>query len=57
MEFIIFAILIGASLGFGFALKKAAPKLHIIMCVLIVFLTLLMLYIVIAVAHGNLALR
>jgi hypothetical protein len=37
----------------GFALKKKVPKLHIIMCLLISFLVVLLLFVGIAKAFGK----
>jgi hypothetical protein len=50
----ILVLLTSASIGLGFALRKQAPKLHIIMCLLISFLVVLMFFTGIAVALGKL---
>jgi hypothetical protein len=54
MALVILTILTGISIGLGFALKKKAPKLDIIMCLLISLLVVLMLFIGIATALGKL---
>lgn len=43
MVFIILGTLIAISFGLGFALKRKAPSLHFIMCVLISFTLVLMI--------------
>jgi hypothetical protein len=52
MAFVILAVLAGISIALGFALKKKVPKLHIVMCLLISFLVVLMLFIGMAKAFG-----
>jgi hypothetical protein len=54
MLFLILVLIVGTSIGLGVGLKKKAPKLHIIMCLLISFLAVLMIFTGIAVALGKL---
>ena len=53
VSLVVFAIL---SLGLGVILKKFVPELHVCMCVLIAVLVVLLLYVVIGLATGKLAL-
>jgi len=52
MALSIITVLIGLSVGLGVALKKRVTGLHIVMCVLISFLFLLILFVVIAETIG-----
>ena len=57
MIYLVAAVLIGASLGVGVAVKSKVPTLGIIMAVLISFLALLLLVITVAEALGKLGPR
>jgi len=54
MTYAIFAVLVVLSIGLGFGLRKIFPTPPIIMSGLISFLTLFTLYVVVAVAYGDL---
>jgi hypothetical protein len=54
MTYLVLIILIAASIGLGFALRKKAPTLHLAMCVLISFLAMLILFVGVAKALGML---
>jgi len=51
--FIVLGVLIAISIGLGFALKRITPHLHIIMCVLLMFATVLIIAVTIAKELGG----